>query len=155
MLRRNRQIRMQIHQLMDACLFAAAFWLAHVFRSNPDVIDLLGLDPITPFPSYVWLYLILIPAAPLVLEAQGFYDRPLLCSRRVTAWLLFKGSMFVALSLVLALFFTKMEIARSVIMWFGGFAFGLVFLKEEFFRWISTSKLGQAQFRRRHPQFRR
>ncbi len=149
MLRRNRLIRMQIHQLMDACLFAAAFWLAYVFRSNPDVIDLLGLEPVTPFPSYVWLYLILIPAAPLVLEAQGFYDRPILCLRKTTAWILFKGSMFVTLGLVFALFFTRMEIARSVMVWFGCFAFGLVFIKEEIFRWINTSKLAQAQYRRR------
>ena len=28
MLRRHREIRMQIHQLMDACLFAISFWLA-------------------------------------------------------------------------------------------------------------------------------
>jgi exopolysaccharide biosynthesis polyprenyl glycosylphosphotransferase len=149
MLRRNRLIRMQIHQLMDACLFAVAFWLAHVFRSNPDVIDLLGLEPVTAFPSYVWLYLVLIPAAPLILEAQGFYDRPILCPRKTTAWLLFKGSMFVTLGLVFALFFTRMEIARAVMVWFGCFAFGLVFIKEEIFRWINTSKLAQAQYRRR------
>src|SRR4051812_48802699 len=100
MLRRDRQIRMQIHQLMDACLFAVAFWMAHVFRSNADVIDLLGLDPISPFDSYVWLYLILIPAAPLILEAQGFYSRPVLCNRRTTAWQLLKGTMFTCLVLV-------------------------------------------------------
>ena len=82
MLRRHRLIRMQIHQLMDACLFAASFWLAYVLRSNPDVIDLLGLPPINQFDNYVWLYLILIPAAPFVLEAQGFYNRALLCSRQ-------------------------------------------------------------------------
>ena len=139
MLRRDRQIRMQIHQLMDACLFAVAFWFAHVFRSNPDVIDLLGLDPITPFDSYVWLYLILIPAAPLVLEAQGFYNRPILCNRRTTAWQLFKGTMFTTLGLVFALFFTKVEIARSVLLWFGFFAFLLVFAKEEILTWISQS----------------
>ena len=41
MLRRDRQIRMQIHQLMDACLFALSFWLAYKVRSNEDLIDLL------------------------------------------------------------------------------------------------------------------
>ena len=43
MLRRDRQIRMQIHQLMDACLFAFGFWLAYALRANPDIIDLFGL----------------------------------------------------------------------------------------------------------------
>ena len=76
MLRRDRQIRMQIHQLMDACLFALSFWLAYELRSNEDIIDLLGLGEWTvPFDSYVRLYLILIPAAPLILEGVGFYAR--------------------------------------------------------------------------------
>ena len=43
MLRRDRQIRMQIHQLMDACLFAFGFWLAYALRANQDIIDLFGL----------------------------------------------------------------------------------------------------------------
>jgi exopolysaccharide biosynthesis polyprenyl glycosylphosphotransferase len=149
MLRRDRQIRMQIHQLMDACLFAVAFWMAHVFRSNADVIDLLGLDPISPFDSYVWLYLILIPAAPLILEAQGFYSRPVLCNRRTTAWQLLKGTMFTCLVLVFALFFTKVEIARSVLLWFGLFSFVLVYGKEEIMAYASQSNLAQSQSRRR------
>ncbi len=50
MLRRDRQIRMQIHQLMDACLFALGFWLAYTLRANPDIIDLFGLGEWTaPF----------------------------------------------------------------------------------------------------------
>src|SRR2546423_15351752 len=112
MLRRDRQIRMQIHQLLDACLFAVSFPLAFLFRSNEDVIDLLGLAPwTTPLDSYVWVYLVLIPAAPLILEAQGFYNRPVLCSRRTTAWQLFKGCVFMGLGLILALFAFRMEIA--------------------------------------------
>src|SRR6266487_2723005 len=97
MLRRDRQIRMQIHQLMDACLFALAFWLAYVLRSNPDLVELLGLPAVNEFHDYRWLYMILIPAAPFVLETQGFYNRPLLCSRRSTAWLLFKGCLITTL----------------------------------------------------------
>src|ERR1051326_8243502 len=114
MLRRDRQIRMQIHQLMDACLFALGFWLAYVLRSNPDIIGLLGLPPVNKFDDYVWLYIILIPAAPLILEAQGFYNRPTFCSRRSTAWLLFKGSLITALALILVLFFFRLVIARAV-----------------------------------------
>src|ERR1041385_4360810 len=52
MLRRDRQIRMQIHQLMDACLFALGFWLAYVLRSNPNVGDLLNLPPVNEFRDY-------------------------------------------------------------------------------------------------------
>src|ERR1700716_4283595 len=106
MLRRDRLIRMQIHQLVDACLFALSFWLAYLLRSHPAIVDLFGLDPIGAFKVHVWLYVILIPAAPLVLEAQGFYNRPILCSRRVTAWQLAKGCLFTAVGLILALFFS-------------------------------------------------
>ena len=150
MLRRHRQIRMQIHQLMDACLFAVAFWLAYLLRSNQQLTDFLGLAPESgSFDAYVWLYLILIPAAPLILEAQGFYRRPILYSRRATLWQLFKGCLFMTLGLVLVLFLAKMMLARWVVIWFGGISFILVLLKEELLRLMSKSKLAQAQYRRR------
>src|SRR5436853_7453829 len=135
MLRRHRQIRMQIHQLMDACLFAIAFWLAYLLRSDVPLTNAIGLAPeVGSFDSYVSLYLILIPAAPLILEAQGFYSQPTLASRRTIYWPLFKGCMVTALALILALFFLRMQIARSVIVWLGFVSFALVVLKEELFR---------------------
>src|SRR5438552_2152166 len=153
MLRRDRLIRMQIHQLMDACLFALSFWLAYVLRSNPEIIDLFGLDPVSPFKAHVWLLVILMPAGPLILEAQGFYNRPLSGSRGTTVWLLFKGCLFTTLGLILALFFCpramSIAVARSVVIWFGFIGFGLVLVKEELLRLGFKSKLGQAQYRRR------
>ena len=143
---------MQIHQLMDACLFALSFWLAYELRSDPSVIAWLHLMKIPPektFDNYVWLYLILIPMAPLILEGQGFYSRPMTGSRRATAWPLFKGCLFTALGLVLVLFFFKTEIARWVVLWFGVISFVVVFLKEELIRWLLQSRLGQVQYRRR------
>src|SRR6266436_4371313 len=99
MLRRHRQIRMQIHQLMDAGLFALSFWLAYALRADPNIVALFRLDPVGPFDrivgasgfSYSWLILFPTLFAPLVLEAQGFYNRPVLCGRPTTLWLLFKG----------------------------------------------------------------
>ena len=149
MLRRDRQIRRQIQQLMDACLFAVSFWLAYVLRSDANIIDIFSLDPIAPFESFVWVYLILIPAAPLILEAQGFYNRPMVCSRQATIWPLFKGCLFTALGLILALFFFRLNIPRSVLIWFGVISFGLVLVKEELLGFAFRSKFGQAQYRRR------
>jgi exopolysaccharide biosynthesis polyprenyl glycosylphosphotransferase len=140
---------MQIHQLMDVGLFALGFWLAYHLRSNPGVEELLGLDQVDPFRAFAWLYLVLIPATPLVLEVQGFYSRPLFCSRRQTAWILFKGCLFLALVLVLALFFTKALIPRWVVLWFAILSYGLVFAKEELVRQALQSKFGRAQYRRR------
>ena len=57
MLRRHRQIRTQIHQLMDAGLFAVSFWLAYVLRSNTYLTDLLQLPAIGEFEclsGYTW-----------------------------------------------------------------------------------------------------
>src|SRR5213593_299490 len=153
MLRRDRLIRMQIHQLMDACLLAFSFWLAWVVRSNPNVQYLFELDEINAFKAHVWLLVILMPAGPLILEAQGFYNRSLLCSRATTAWLLFKGCLLTTLLLILALFFSpramSLMVARSVVVWSGVIGFGLVFLKEELLRLAFKSKLAQAQYRRR------
>ena len=151
MLRRDRQIRMQIHQLMDACLFAFSFWLAYELRANLAIIDLLGLKEWSvPFETYMSLYLVLIPAAPLILEGQGFYARPMLCSRSMTGWILFKGCFFISIGLVLTMFLFQIPpVARWVVIWFGVISFGLVTAKEELFWQFARTKLAQAQHRRR------
>ncbi len=149
MLRRDRLIRMQLHQVVDACLFAIAFWLAYALRSNREFIEVFRLNEVSSFERYVWLYLLLIPAAPMVLEAQGFYTRPLLCSRMETAWILFKSCALICLGLVLALFLGRTDMARSVIFWFGGISFGLVLIKEELLLSFFKTRLAQTQYRRR------
>ena len=149
MLRRDRQIRTQVHQVTDACLFALSFWLAYVLRSDPDIIDLFDLDDVFPFDSYLWVLLVLGLVSPLILEAQGFYNRPLLCPRRTTAWLLFRACLLTSLGLILALFLFRTLIARGVVVLFGFVSFFLVFTKEELLRWARRSTLAQEQFRRR------
>src|SRR6266576_2506149 len=150
MLRRDRQIRMQIHQLMDACLFALSFWLAYELRANEAAIEYLDLPHIESFTSYFWFYLILIPAAPLILEVQGFYDRPGICPRRATVWALFKGCFFTTVGLIFAMYFFRRYPARWVPIWFGLISFGLVYLKEEIFLWVIRNKLNLPQYRRRY-----
>jgi exopolysaccharide biosynthesis polyprenyl glycosylphosphotransferase len=149
MLRRDRLLRMQVHQLMDACLFALGFWFAYLVRSNPRVIELFRLDDVSPFEAYVWLFLVLMPAAPLILEAQGFYSRPLLCRRRTTAWILFKGCLFTTLGLILTLFLFHSGIARLVTVLFGAISFLLISLKEEILRRGIRSEMARSQYRRR------
>src|SRR5262245_12716321 len=149
MLRRDRQIRMQIHQLMDACIFAFCFWFAYQLRADPAVMDLLNLNVPNPFRDYVWLYLILIPAAPLVLEAQGFYNRALLCPRRTTAWQLAKACAFIVLGLILVGFFFQIVTARVFIVWFGFVSFGVMFIKEEILQYRRSRKISRVHRRRR------
>jgi len=140
---------MQIHQLLDACLFAAAFCLAYLLRTDSLVAEILRLGPASPFSDYAWLYVILIPAAPLLLEANGFYNRPLLGPRRETIRPLLKGCLFTTVGLILVIYFFRLSLARWVIVWFGFISFFLVLLKEEVLRVVYQSKLTQAQLRRR------
>ena len=140
---------MQLHQVVDACLFALAFRVAYVLRQvlvDSDVFKVLKLDPIAPFGDFVWLYIVLIPAAPLILEAQGFYARPLYSPRTETWWQLFKGCLFTSLVLVVALFLGRQPIARYIPFWFGVVSFVLVAAKEEVLLRMGRSKLAQTQY---------
>jgi exopolysaccharide biosynthesis polyprenyl glycosylphosphotransferase len=149
MLRRHRQIKMQIQQLLDALLFAVSFWFAWVLRANPDIMQFLNLKPVSSFTAYYLLYLVLIPIGPLVLEAQGFYGQTELSSRRTSAWPLFKGCLFTTIGLIMVLFFFRLELARSVAILFGFISFLLIFFKGELVRFGMRSKFARAQFERR------
>lgn len=163
MLRRHQQIRQVIHQWLDMALFVIAFWLAHLFRDGVALDQFVGWmpligdwlarklsDPIFPFYHYVSLYLIIIPLAPFILRAQGFYNRPLHFSRRQTFWSLFKSCAILVLCIIFVVFFSKTDlVARSVVVYFGMISFALIYLKEEFVRWGYKNKFGQQQFKRR------
>src|SRR5438034_3760623 len=149
MLRRDRQIRMQIQQLLDTLLFTLAFALAYVLRSDANVMYLFNLNPPSPFADYVKLYVVLIPAAPMILEAQGFYRRSVLCSRRTTLWLLLKACLWTTLALILTAFLFQYTLGRSVIVWFGFISFALVWVKEEVVQLLVKRKLARAKYRRR------
>ena len=149
MLKRDRQIRIQIHQLVDACLFAVAFWLSYALRSNPDIIAWLKLEPASPFENFAWLYLVLIPTAPLILESQRFYNHPPLCSRGAILWPLFKGCVFITLELALTVYVFHLIVARGILVSLGCIGFCMVYLKEELLRLLFKSKMAQSQFKRR------
>jgi exopolysaccharide biosynthesis polyprenyl glycosylphosphotransferase len=164
MLRRHRQLRTQIHQLKDTALFAVALWLAHVVRKTWDW-DVFGIastlyrhygleifnpyHDIEPFSAFYWLYAVLIPAVPLILESQGFYDRPLIARRQDTAWRLFKGTVLTTMGVILCTFFGKTLLARGVILLFGALSFVLVFLSEEAIRAYYKRRINLSQFRRK------
>ena len=150
MLRRDRQMRMQLHQLVDACIFAASFWFAYQFRASDLYVQWFNTYPVTePFESFFWFYLLSIPLSPLVLESQGFYDRQQTSLKQATLWPLFKGCLYTSLGLTLAMFFAKLYIARSVPIWFGLFSFTLVYSKEILLALATRNKMSPVQNRRR------
>ncbi len=152
MLQRDRHIRTQVQQISDACVFAVSFWLAFVLRSQPAVHNWLGLPPVDAgaFDQVVWLYFALVPAAPLVLESQGFYNRPVIGTRILMFWPLLKGCFILCIGLVLLLFIFKQTnpVPRGVIIFFGVISFSLVWLKEEFLRLVLRSRVAKAQYKR-------
>jgi exopolysaccharide biosynthesis polyprenyl glycosylphosphotransferase len=149
MLRRDRQLRTQIYQFKDAGLFVLALWLAHSLRSHLPLVDILDRPMVQPFSEFAWLYLIIAPGAPLVLELQGFYRRPLFCSRWLTAWILLKSCIWVTFGVIGVLFLFQMNLARLVVIFFGVISYLLVFLSEELLRRAYRSKFADWQFRKR------
>ena len=123
--------------------------MAYALRANPDVIAWLKLEPASPFANFAWLYLVLIPATPLVLESQGFYDHPPLCSRRAILWPLFKGCVLITVGLMLTVYVFHLVVARGIFILFGCIGFCMVYVKEELIRLLLKSKLAQLQYKRR------
>jgi exopolysaccharide biosynthesis polyprenyl glycosylphosphotransferase len=150
MLRRQRQIRTQVQKLLDGSLFALSLWLAHYLRANVLKFEIFGgTADIEGFQDWLWLFLIIIPVAPLLLDTQGFYNRPLIARRRITAWQLLRASFLAMVVLISLLFLFKENPARSVLFFFAPISFLLVFVKEELMRQWVQSRLGQAQMSRR------
>jgi exopolysaccharide biosynthesis polyprenyl glycosylphosphotransferase len=159
MLRKQKQVRTQIHKLLDVSLFALSFWLAHLVRDLPAADRWFG-RPIQPFSEYAWLLVFIVLAAPLVLELQGFYGRPLLAQRRVTAWHLFKGCVVLTVGTIIIQYFLRDvqvlpgregsdNLSRSVYAFFGTFSFILIMLKEEVVRRLIEAQVSHASLRRR------
>ena len=151
MLQRDRQIRTQVHQLVDAFVFAASFWLAYALRASDPLSAWLGLDLVglELFTRVQWLLFVLVPAAPLVLESQGFYQRPVAGSRSAMFWPLLKSCVILTLGMVLAVFMFKEIAPRGVPVFFGLIGFSLMWAKEELIRLVLHSPLGKGQYKRR------
>ena len=148
MLRRDRQIRTQIQQVLDAALFALALWFAHELRTY---FTLIGWSDkvIEDFSEFAKLYILIVPGVPLVLESQGFYTRPSFSSRRLTGWILFKSCVIMTISVIVMMFPFKWDLARSVIGLFGIISFLLMMVKEEIVRMAYRSRFAQLQMKKR------
>jgi exopolysaccharide biosynthesis polyprenyl glycosylphosphotransferase len=148
MLRREQQLRTQIYQAKDAALFGVALWLAHFIRAHLSLKVLEGVSA-QPFSQFAWLYVLILPCAPLVLEMQGFYRRPLLGPRRMTVWILLRSCILVTLGVIAFTYLFRMDLNRLILVFFGAVSFVLVYLSEELLRMAYRSRFGQTQFRKR------
>lgn len=147
MLRRKQQFRAQVHQWKDALLFCVALWLTHVLWKpwHPVFFH----REIEPFSEFIWLFLVIVPGAPLILDAVQFYSRPLHGPRRDAYYILAKGCFLVTLGLVVVMFVFKMQLARLVIGLYGWVSFFVMMAGEEISRAVYRSRYGQSQIKRR------
>ena len=147
MLLHDSEFRVKVNMVMDGIVFALGLWLAWAVRFY---WTQFGADAIAPFKQeYFWLFLVVIPMTPLVLEWHGFYERPFSCTVPQMAWQLARACAISAVGLILMEFMLKKEAARAVFVLFGFCSFGLMMLKEGLVRVAYKTKLGQARFKRR------
>ncbi len=125
------------------------FCLAYSFRSHWQFELFWDRPQIAPFREYAWLLLIVFLITPLLLEIQGFYNRPLLASRRKTVWQVFWAAAWATIIVILVSFLAREQPARAVIVLFGAISFLLVMAKEELVRRWVQSNLGQEQRKKR------
>lgn len=149
MLRRQREIRAQVQKFMDAGIFCVALWLAHWWRETTGFAILGGTREILDFEEYIWLWLVIFPLTPFVLETQGYYNRPLILSRSLLIWQAIKASAVMVVVVIAVMFLFREQLARSVITLFGPIALVLLLAKEELMRRWLASRWGQSQVQKR------
>lgn len=76
MLARKQELNTQLQMLIDAFVLAFSLWAAHVLRYlSTGWFDLS--KSVDPFSNYHWLFVVIMPFGPILLDVQGFYQAPL------------------------------------------------------------------------------
>src|SRR5580704_14267807 len=141
---RRREFIIQANQIGDALLIAVVFRLAHALREQlaylfPFPFSFLGqihqFDIIAPFRYYKWLYLIILPLYPFLLDLNGFYSRAHTLARRNTVWILLKSCAICTLTVMAAMYFFKLAmLSRGVVLIFAMFSIVALFAKDQLFQ---------------------
>jgi exopolysaccharide biosynthesis polyprenyl glycosylphosphotransferase len=140
---KHRELIIQFGQITDALLIALVFWLAHRFREQlafwfPGGLSVgwfhLDIPLIAPFRYYKWLYLVILPLYPILLDVNGFYTRSHLMRRRDTLWILIKSVLICALCVIAVMyFFQRNVISRGVVMLFAALSVVALYVKDALF----------------------
>jgi len=141
---KRREFIILANQIGDALLIAIVFWFAHVLReqlaySFPFHRNFWGLDVdfgmIAPFRYYKWLYLVILPLYPFLLDVNGFYSRPHTLGRRNTVWILIKSCGVCTLAAMAAMFFFRLGmLSRGVVALFSLFSIVALYVKDRLFQ---------------------
>jgi exopolysaccharide biosynthesis polyprenyl glycosylphosphotransferase len=142
---KRREILIQFSQLSDALLIAFVFWFAHAVRQElsfwyPPASAPIGpfdfeFSLIAPFRYYKWLYLVVLPLYPLLLDINGYYDRSRRGQKREIVWIVIKSVAVAALVVVAIMYFFALnQLSRGVILLFAVFSAGALLLKDMVFQ---------------------
>jgi exopolysaccharide biosynthesis polyprenyl glycosylphosphotransferase len=141
---KQREFIVQANQIGDALLIAVVFWAAHAFReqlaySFPFRYQFLGytfeFGMIAPFRYYKWLYLIILPIYPFLLDINGFYSRSHTLRRRNTLWIIVKSCAVSTLAIMAAMYFFKLGmLSRHVLVFFSAFSVVALLAKNQIFQ---------------------
>ena len=152
---RRREFIIQVNQIGDALLIAAVFWLAHAVREHlaylfPLPISVYGtvieFGMIAPFRYYKWLYLVILPLYPFLLDLNGFYSRAHTLARRNTVWILAKSCAICTLAVMAAMYFFKLAmLSRWVVAFFALFSIVALFAKDRIFQVYMRNRARRGQ----------
>lgn len=150
MLQKERNTLSKVQMVLDALLSMAGLLIAHALRGLIDLDFLPDPEQIESLERFGWI-LILIPfLTPLVFYQQGYYakDRyPTTRARRYAC--LARGCLILFLIIIVAMFFMKFTLARSVLVLFVPITFALGVVKDELLRWYCATSQGKRQFLRK------
>ena len=155
MIRPSKHVRAQAHKVLDATLFCVGLFLAHTLRNGgwiplAKIEFLAGVAPsIQPFREYVWLFMLIFPVSPFLLDMFGYYVQPTTPSRPRQLWILVRATGLLMLIVAFALTLTKQDPSRAVVLFLGPISMCLMLLKEEIFLRLRRMNAGQSQFERR------
>lgn len=141
MVSRKQEIRLQIHQFLDALILGLTLWLCHALRYN-HLIVLDSLPEIPSFREFAWMLAVIMPFGPLLLELQGFYHHVLEKPPWKSLAEILRAGAWLVLILGLFVIFMRWEIpSRSVLILFALAAPAALLLKERIFVWYELGRL--------------
>jgi exopolysaccharide biosynthesis polyprenyl glycosylphosphotransferase len=145
-LTKSRQIRIRLLQISDGLLFALSLVFAYLLRSAFTIFE---LPPLFDFSEYVWLLPAIAIIGPVTLAKQGFYNHQRVVSRWNNIFLVMRAVVFVAIAMVVLLFFVRAQFARSVILMACGFGGLFAYIRHEIFLHLAATSLARSQWRQR------
>ena len=129
MLRRKQEISQLLQQILDAFLLVFAFWGGYALRLYGQIW--FPIDKIPPLREFDWMIVVIMLAGPLLLEAQGFYEHPLLKEGWRTLTQLARALVGLSLLVGLCVMFLRVELpSRAVLLLFVGLGSILLLIKD-------------------------